>query len=242
MSLSVEQFLQLLGLFAVLTPGIIFLTGKNNLRKFSWMAAMSPNGQRWAIGIIFILIVAVGIAVVAFTSKNGTIPTIIHDDHSQYSTTIIKPQDDKAHVPQEVPLIPKVPSRKTFNTDIKIIVRIDNERNDVFSDSLAAFYRKRGYNATVGSVPGLPAGNSIIGNLSASVVEEGVIGTQHYTNYKIKLALTVYRGDDTSPCTDRVYEQQMTLRANGSKETLLEQGFWELLNKIKSAPTTPVCL
>ena len=242
MSWSVEQFLQLLGLFAVLTPGIIFLTGKNSLRKFSWIAVMPPNGQRWVIGIISILLVAVSIAIVVFNSNDATKTTIINDDHSRYSIITQKSQDNKANVSKGMSLSTKGPSLKILNKDIKIVVMVDNERNDVLSDSLAAFYTERGYNATVGSISGLPAGNSIIGDLSASVVEEGIVGTQHYTNYKVKLALKVYKGDGSSPCTYRHYEQKMTLNANGSKETLLEQGFCELLNKVKSAPTTPVCL
>ncbi|SFE17966.1 hypothetical protein SAMN05518672_104781 [Chitinophaga sp. CF118] len=245
MSLPFKQFLELLGLFAVLLPAIIFLTGKKSLRKISWIAAMSPNKQRWIIGIISILIVIVCIVAVIFTSKDKTQGNEYHSvnaDFSQHPTTIINHSDRKVTIVKESPSIPKEPLRNVLNTDVKVIMRIDNERNDVFSDSLAAFYKKRGYKVAIGNAPGLVAGNSVIGDLSASVIEEGVMGTRHYTNYKVKLALKVYKGDDANPCTDRIYEQKMTLIANGSKETLIEQGFGELLSKIKAEPTTPVCL
>lgn len=230
MSSSVEHILQVLGLLVGLTSGVIFLTGKDSLRKFSLIAAMSVKAQRWTIGIISVLLLALSIAIVLFSSGD------------KIKSRIVNYYPRKPNVIPDKPLIHKVRSVRTLSTDIRIMMRVDNERNDVFSGSLADFYRERGYNATVGYTKGMSAANSIVGDLSSTVKEEGMAGTQHYTNYKVTLALKVYKGDGSVPCTDRIYEKTMTLSANGSKETLLEQAFGELLNKIKSESTPPVCL
>jgi hypothetical protein len=107
-------------------------------------------------------------------------------------------------------------------SDISVIIKVNNEKNNEFSEALADFYRERKFKT---AVEDSTAGSSVIGDLS----EE---------DNKVKLILRIYKGRDKKPCSNHIYEEMVK---GDLPEPVIEQGFRNLLNKMKANPQTPVC-
>ncbi|SEW17625.1 hypothetical protein SAMN05428988_2752 [Chitinophaga sp. YR573] len=106
--------------------------------------------------------------------------------------------------------------------DISVIVKVNNEKNDEYSAALADFYKERKFKAVVEDST---AGTFVIGDLS----EE---------DNRVKFILRVFKGNKEKPCSNYIYE---VIVKGDVPEKIIEQGFKNLLNDMKTKPGSPVC-
>jgi hypothetical protein len=134
---------------------------------------------------------------------------------------------------------PKVSYSVVNNNKVMLIIRLDGEQNDEYSDLLAAYYRENSYQVLSDTTSNTPVTNLIAGALSLyDPVEDE---SKQFTTYTLKLILSIYKKANSAPCSERVYKTKLRLAPGDSKDRLIKQGFFELLDKIKSTPSIPIC-
>lgn len=225
---------------------LVFITGKTYLTEFRWVKGLPVWGRDLIItGFIFIII-SVGIVFLLLNKTPAPVAEIpvpsLQTAPTAHTHPAIRTDSIVTTIPVTTPPASAKPAapKEIFYEGTTVVVRINNEQDDVLSAALADVYRKQITNVRVGNYPGLPARTSVAGNITAAPEEADPPATGSlFTTWRIRLAIKIYRGKSSTPTAERAYEKQVPLAPGDSKDKAIKQGFSDIIYQLRVANDLP---